>query len=304
MKKLLLSFILVLLTPFVFSENKYSENLLKAKELESKKLWVSALAAYWDAMESEPTIKSKEAYSSYQRIANAIKQGNPGLGSYDEFNFHDEWKNLQKDYENYWSKNCARQFFFSKIQRKSRNFNNRTINYSISLDSKLTQKFITITKTIRSGYEKAWENDWDMNSNWLSLETKIILDPENDPVLKHQLLNNINNKKRNQKSLTNDDYTFQQLAFDEKLYSINFDVCNLEDTVILNGSCKSGQTSDFLNIEKLKYEILDKQNIKVKPTSVLLNYHTIDVKNIKINTPYDSNPLFEENILEKLDALF
>lgn len=305
MRKLFLFVFFISLSFLTFPQNKYSENLLKAKDYESKKMWVFALASYWDAMEAEPTEKAKEAYFSYKRIADEIEKGNPGIGKYDEFDLHDEWKNLQNDYEKYWSENSARQFIFSKLMRKSRNFDNRTVNYSISLNSTLNDKFITITKLIRSGYEKAWQSDWKMRSDWLSLETEIISNPENTLKLTRQLLSKTNNERQNHKNSKTGNYTFQQLAFDERLYSIDFDVLNKDDTKILNGICKSGETYDFLDIEQLKVKILDKQEIKIIPKYISVpGLYKFSYETIKVKTPYDSNSPIEENIVEKYKTKF
>lgn len=301
MKKFLLFVLFVSLSFLAFTQNKYSENLLKAKNFETDKMWVAALATYWDAMESEPAEKAKEAYFSYKRIASEIEKGNPGIGIYDEFDFHDEWKKIQDDYERYWSENSARQFIFSKLVRKSRNFDNRTVNYSISLNSTLSEKFITITKLIRSGYEKAWQSDWKMRSDWLSLETEIISNPENTLKLTRQLLNKTYNEKRNRRNSSADTYTFQQLAFDESLYSIDFDVLDKDGIKILNGKCKSGETYDFLDIEQLKVKILDKQEIKIRPEHISVpGLYKFSYDTIKIKTPYDSNSSTGGNVLEKI----
>ncbi|MBQ0050606.1 MAG: hypothetical protein KBT11_00910 [Treponema sp.] len=299
MKKIFFILSFIFFSTTVFAENvKYSEYFSKARNFESNKMWVSALGSYWDAMEAEPTIKAKEAYLAYQKIADEIKKGNPGIGNYDEFEFHDEWKKLQEDYEKYWSKNSARYFEFSKVNRKSRNFDTRTVNYSVKLHSSLSSKFLEITKLVRAGYEKAWQDDWEMYSGWLSMNNQ-----EKNNKLAIQLLTKPFQEKQNHK--TQYSYTLQQLVFDESLYSINFEINDSEGTTILSGSCKSGMSCDFPKIEQLKSKILDSQKIKITPKSISIpGLRNFSHENINVITPYDSKYSSDKNVLEELKILF
>ena len=82
----------------------YEEWLAKAKEYESQKKWCSALGAYYDAMGMDiPSENKIEAYNGFVALEGAICEGNPGLGTFNEFTLHDEWKNLLLDTKDYLS---------------------------------------------------------------------------------------------------------------------------------------------------------------------------------------------------------
>ena len=83
-------------TAFAFAgEAEYDKLLAQAKEYESKKQWVRALSAYWDAMDAEPSRNGIEACKAFINIENAIEEGNPGLGEYDDFSRYDGWLELK-----------------------------------------------------------------------------------------------------------------------------------------------------------------------------------------------------------------
>src|SRR5574344_2134432 len=84
------------------SSETYESLLVKAKEYENKREWCYALCYYYDAITMKPE-NSDEVQERYSAIFNAIKDGNPGLGSFNEFHIHDSWILLLQNTEKYWA---------------------------------------------------------------------------------------------------------------------------------------------------------------------------------------------------------
>src|SRR5574344_1421585 len=145
---------------------KYTELLNKAKAYEDKKEWCYALGYYYDAM-VEDTADAEEAATHYTAIRDAIKEGKPGPGEYDEFALHDNWILLLQNTEKYWTEFCPKYFTFREIEKGDVDFENHTASYSISMKSHFTNKFYSINECVEEGYKKAYRNDWKgMDRDW------------------------------------------------------------------------------------------------------------------------------------------
>src|SRR5574344_1800869 len=147
---------------------KYTELLNKAKAYEGKKEWCYALGYYYDAMAEDPE-NAEEALTRYTAIADAIKEGKPGFGDYNEFTQHDDWIPLLKNAEKYWTEFCPRYYTFSEIKKENVDFKTRKASYSISVKSNWSAKYHKIQGLIEGGYKTAYRSDWiDMPENWPS----------------------------------------------------------------------------------------------------------------------------------------
>ncbi len=101
MKKIIAKVLCLFAGTFLFAQSaEYMAFLAKAKQFETQKKWCHALEAYYDALgtNDEPSLK-EEAYKGFTELKNAILSGNPGLGKFNPFTLHDEWKNLLIDAE-------------------------------------------------------------------------------------------------------------------------------------------------------------------------------------------------------------
>ena len=94
LKKIFLIGLSLLFVTTLFGQT-YEEYLAKAKQYEAEKRWAFALGAYYDAMGTDLSPEEKkEAHDGYVTLRDAILSGNPGLGKFNAFTLHDEWKNL------------------------------------------------------------------------------------------------------------------------------------------------------------------------------------------------------------------
>ena len=145
---------------------KYTELLNKAKAYEEKKEWCYALGYYYDAMAEDPE-NAEEALTRYTAIVDAIKEGKPGPGDYNEFTLHDSWIPLLQNTEKYWTEFCPEYFTFSEIKKGDVDFKTRTASYSISIKGNSSAKHNEIQGLIEGGYKTAYRSDWtDLPENW------------------------------------------------------------------------------------------------------------------------------------------
>ena len=156
-------------------------HLQKAKECISQKKWVSALGECYDSVLSDSAEDAEEAYNSWTEISEAIKDGKPGLGEFDDFSIVDNWILALQDYERYWTNNCPFTIYFDKPERTELNREKKTADYRLRIKLKeepkyfsnkkyniYTQKFKEIDKIINKGFSAAYKKDWQMDylSNW------------------------------------------------------------------------------------------------------------------------------------------
>ena len=139
----------------------YEEWLAKAKEYESQKKWCSALGAYYDAMGTDiPPENKTEAYNGFVALESAISKGNPGLGTFNEFTLHDEWKNLLLDTKDYLSVVFPYEVTVGELSRGDLDYTTQTATYSAPVEYKKSNRYFTVFELIKRGYEKAYKSDW------------------------------------------------------------------------------------------------------------------------------------------------
>ena len=162
MKKVMF-FVLCLFTickSFANNIDEYNSHLTKAKEYEVQKQWINALGEYWDAIAINSTEDCTEALNSYNLIIETIQNGNPGFGKYDDFEYYDEWMNLLKNFEQYFTQHLA--FSFDVLyKRDSLDRENRLATYKISFQISETEKFHDFFECIIKGYNNANSKDWN-----------------------------------------------------------------------------------------------------------------------------------------------
>ena len=139
----------------------YEEWLAKAKEYESQKKWCFALGAYYDAMGMDVPSENKiEAYNGFVALEGAICEGNPGLGTFNEFTLHDEWKNLLVDTKDYLSVVFPYEVTVGELSRGDLDYTTQTATYSAPVEYKKSNRYFTVFDFIKRGYEKAYKSDW------------------------------------------------------------------------------------------------------------------------------------------------
>ena len=146
----------------------YKTHLSKAKEYESKKRYAYALGAYYDAMGVDFAPDEKqEAINGYSTLVKSILSGNPGLGSYNEFTIHDEWKNLLIDAEKFGCSFNPFEVTVGNLEKGDLDYTTKTASYSASVSYKVGNRYKYTIGIIENGYKKAYKEDWkDLPKEW------------------------------------------------------------------------------------------------------------------------------------------
>ncbi len=167
MKKLLFVMLAIFCVLPLFAKS-YLECLGEAKKYEEQKRWCYALGSYYDALGTDELPENKvEAKEGYNRLKNAIISGNPGLGSFNVFDFHDEWKNLLIDAEKYGSSICIYDITVGDLERGALDYTTRTATYNAKIDYRLGDRYNHTILIIEQGYKTVYKSDWtDLPEQW------------------------------------------------------------------------------------------------------------------------------------------
>lgn len=163
MKKLLLC---SLLFSIVFSTyaKSYEELLKDGEDFENKKQWIYALGAYYDAIQVSEDYEDAE--QKYDKLSNCIREGNPGFGEFNIFSMHDEWVNLIKNAEQYFTKTFPYEISYENIEMDSADYESRTANYKLSLKVEESGLYKDVLEILKTGYSKTDHKDWtDLESD-------------------------------------------------------------------------------------------------------------------------------------------
>ena len=162
MKKLtaILAALFVCTTIFAQSD-EYLSYLEKAKDYEAKKQWAFAMNAYYDALncDDEPQLK-EDAFTSYNNLRSAILSGNPGIGKFNVFTIHDEWKNLLIEAEKLGSSFCRYDIIIGDLVQGDLDYTTRTATYQSQIQIINSNRYDNTIKIIHEGYQKAYKSDW------------------------------------------------------------------------------------------------------------------------------------------------
>ena len=118
------------------------------------------MGAYWDAMEAEEKRNGTEAYEAFLKITKALQEGNPGIGTFDDFSLYDGWVSLCKDYEIYWNEHVSEIYALSFTYKKDAlDMKTRTATYDFGVIQRTTPKFEYIYAAVK-GLDKSRRKDW------------------------------------------------------------------------------------------------------------------------------------------------
>lgn len=160
LRKIIIAILTAATSLAAFAQNAdYNALLSKGKDYENKKQFVYALGTYYDAVAAEPTGDSKEAQDAFNALSDSIKNGNPGIGEFDEFEIYDNWLVLCKEYEKYWTEYSPRAIVY-ELERDSIDRATKTGNYKVSLKWEWSAKYKRISEAVLAGLEKSWQDDW------------------------------------------------------------------------------------------------------------------------------------------------
>ena len=162
MKKIITFVAALFISTTIFAQSKeYSDYLKQAKDYEAKKQWAFAMNAYYDALncDDEPQMK-EEALTAYNNIKTAILSGNPGLGKFNAFTLHDEWKKLLIDAEKLGSSICRYDIIIGDLVQGELDYETRTATYSSKIQLLNSDRYANTITVIENGYKKAYKSDW------------------------------------------------------------------------------------------------------------------------------------------------
>ncbi len=173
MKKLFVLFMSLVCAGTIFAQSsKYTQNMSKAKESEAKGDWISAMGFYYDAMAEEQNLTSKDALAGFESIAQKIRSGIPGNGTYEGAALAAGWRELLYKAETYFSfsvslaakANAPIEFLVSDLKRVSAG----STNYTVGFSARLTDKYKTITGILKEGLSKVYDESFydSVPKNW------------------------------------------------------------------------------------------------------------------------------------------
>lgn len=176
MKKKLTIFLFVFVSMAIscFAENqRYEEFLAQGKEYENQEKYVYALGSYYDAMLELDNLLENEAQTRSADLAKIIKSGKPGKKEYyNDFELHDGWKAILKEFEQYWKEhnflawyNSECSGYIDSISLFNINYETRESEWLSFLALSPSDKFIQIWIIFYQGYLAA-KKDF----NWEDLE--------------------------------------------------------------------------------------------------------------------------------------
>ncbi len=154
-------FLIIIMGLMLFSVSyakTYDEYLEEAKIFESKKEWIYALGAYDNAIKISDN--SDLAQQKYNELSDYIKSGKPGVGDFNVFSMHDEWVNLIKNAEKYFTENFPYSVSYNKLEMDSVNYEKKTANYKLGLTVNQSEFYKNIRLLLQSGYKNTNHSGW------------------------------------------------------------------------------------------------------------------------------------------------
>lgn len=293
MKKNLLIVTSLLLYSMIYSQsNDFTQHMKKAKDYESQKKWCFALAEYYDALSTDDSIEIKDsAYEAFNNLSNAIKNGNPGFGIFNEFSVHDEWKKLLVDAEKYGSTHPKYELWIEPLQKTELDYKTKTATYSAKVFPTVSYKWLSVIGTIIEGYKKAYRKDWsdlpkasneefNAYSNWpresVSFENNNKYDING--VLVYKGPKNKSDWREvvyyNAFEYVNIDYSENRVT--ESLHDYKFNIIDKDGNEIVKGKRwllgTDINTISFSEISTDIMELIENGNARINPVSEFLEY--------------------------------
>lgn len=264
---------LVALASLSAQEKTYEELFAEGKEFEEQGLWINALSCYWDAMESELDDTASEAYIAYGNIAYALRSGNPGVENFLEASdeeIKEGWKNIQIEYEEFWTEHSPRQFEFAKISQVMIDSVTKSSAYSTFLKWSWLPKYEDICDIVTTGYNKVRTTAWnDMVTNW--------------PKFAATTGDGVDGSGKGDRNLS--------ATYKPTYYSVDFSVTDKSGNPILeNVTVRASETFSFSQVSEAGSEAFKREDVNIVPLAVHLVKKSapVDLENVYIRTAYDN----------------
>lgn len=147
-------------------EKKWSEEFSSwmnaGKNAEEEEKWFHALISYLMALRVyENYDEAQIAYNSYTELADIIKNGSPGRGSFDIFSSYEAWKKLLIMCESFWNEFFPYELYFGSIEPTNINMEKKVADYSVTVSFAPNIFYLKTAGLISTGYEKVDKKGWN-----------------------------------------------------------------------------------------------------------------------------------------------
>lgn len=261
----------ILFCSLMFSVHGTSVNFYEvAENFYQQGNYFQALVNYYDEINLNP--ENVDAKNQYEKISSMFKNGKPSFDELDVFEIHDEWFNVLRSFENYWTKNCPFEFYISSLRLSTVDFNSRTVNYNSDVRIQHTPKYQEIYSIIKTGFDKAYKTEWTgVNSNWpeTSVYKKAKSSFQNGVALKKLDLDIKVASLENNSGVTN-------YFADIKIVDNNGNIIIAENSVELKS------VLNFKNVDSKKMDAIDRNSYRIIVSNVQLKYGFSD-ENLYLN---------------------
>ncbi|MCR4952744.1 MAG: hypothetical protein K6A43_01600 [Treponema sp.] len=105
--------------------------------------------------------------TKFYQILNAIYTGNPWIGSFDDFEKYDGWKNLLNDCEKFFTEHPIFDVRTLSFKKLSADMKTKTYNYAIPLISENSVFYNELTTSIAKGLKISYQDTWtEIPATW------------------------------------------------------------------------------------------------------------------------------------------
>lgn len=107
--------------------------------------------------------KESEATSTFNTMKSVISMGRPGIGTFDDFELHDEWIALLKEVEKYHSKRPVYLPYPGRVIKSKTDMVTKTFTYNVTLLNSDDALF----NVVKTGFSNAYDSNWkDIPKEW------------------------------------------------------------------------------------------------------------------------------------------
>lgn len=140
----------------------FSGWMQNGKESEEQKQWIMALWSYYMALETWVDLEEADiAYKTYNDLAELIRRGSPGRGSYDTFSNYDAWKQLLISSEAFGNSFFPYEIYLGAFETTNLNMEKKTADYSVPITFVPSLMYTKTIGIISEGYENTDKNGWN-----------------------------------------------------------------------------------------------------------------------------------------------
>ncbi len=153
----------------VYSSENYGNLVDLARNYESSGEYFYAYATYYDALASESD-DHDEALQGFENLQKRFAKGFPGMkAKYNSQTLHDEYLELIRNADKYWTEFYPQANTLAFIIRKENTvYGNGTKDYTLRVKvNSRSRKYHELMESVERGLQKSWKSSWnDIPKNW------------------------------------------------------------------------------------------------------------------------------------------